>query len=114
MSKLSIIGETMIFRKDHEYSNGTFATYSTGISRKQEDGSYKNKYKEVKFRKGVSIPDKTIINIKDGFLTFREYMAPGGDMKDVEYIMVLDFEIVSGKEPEHTGFTQLQDEELPF
>ena len=114
MGKLSVTGETMIFRKDREGRNGTFPTYATTISSRNEDGSYSNRYKEVKFRKDVEVANKTIINIDDGFLTFREYMAAGGEKQAAEYIMVLEFTEVQPPGDAPSGFTSLSDEDIPF
>ena len=110
MGKLSVTGETMIFRQDHEGRNGSFPSYSTTYSRKDMDGSYENRFIEVKFRKDVEVKNKTMINIDDGFLTFRKYTANGGNEAVVPYIMVLDF-----KEVDFTPqFSSLQDDDIPF
>lgn len=112
---MKVSGETMIFRNAHEGRDGTFYTYATGISSKKQDGTYANKYVDVRFRKGVTVEHKTKINITDGFLSVREYMVNGGDKRSTLEIMVLDFDTVQGGEQNVTGFTALTSEEsVPF
>ena len=67
MLKSNFTGETMIFKNDKGF-------YATSISKtkKNPDGSigYDNAYINVSFRKGVDIPNKTKINVTNGWLTF--------------------------------------------
>ena len=56
---MKVSGETMIFTNDKGYS--------TTISNKKEDGTYENMFIAVNFRKGVSVDNKTKINITNGF-----------------------------------------------
>lgn len=58
----------MIFAKDREYNGNTFRVYSTGISSKSQDGTYNNAYMPVKFRKGIEIADRQLINILSAWL----------------------------------------------
>ena len=106
---MQVSGETMIFAKAHESSDGTWYTYATGVSSKRQDGSYVNDYLDVRFRKGVTVSHKTKINIKDGFLTVREFTVNGGEKKKKLELMVLDFEEVGT-----SGFTALTDADIPF
>lgn len=70
MLRNNFTGETMIFRNDKGF-------YSTTISntKKNQDGttSYDNAYINVNFKKGVDIPNKTKINVTNGWLTFDKY-----------------------------------------
>lgn len=59
---MKISGETMIFSNDKGFS--------TTISNKKEDGTYENMFIPVNFRKDISVPNKTKINVLDGFLSF--------------------------------------------
>lgn len=61
-----------VFRKDKEWSGGTFATYSIGVSSKDKDGNYINGYLDVQFRKGVELGNKAEIKIKNAFPVVRE------------------------------------------
>lgn len=111
---MQVSGETMIFRNAHEGRDGTWYTYATGVSSKRKDGTYANKYIDVKFRKGVVVEHKTKINITDGFLTLREYTANGGDVQTVLEIMVLDYEVVNNDTGNTTGFSALNYDDVPF
>ncbi len=108
---MQVNGETTIFAKAHEGRDGTWYTYSTGVSSKRQDGSYTNAYLDVRFRKGVVVENKTKIDIKDGFLTVREFEVNGETRKKIE-LMVLAFDIAEGGNT--TGFTALRDDEVPF
>lgn len=121
---MKVTGQAMIFANKHESMSGTWYTYATGISSKREDGSYASMYIDVRFRKGVTVENKTKINIKDGFLTMREFTANGGDVVKRIVLMVMDFDIVeeSGfasapaepQEETQSGFTALSDDDIPF
>lgn len=82
----------MIFRKDNEF--GTF--YQIGLSKKDRNGNYINGYMNVKFKKGVSVPNMTKIVIKNGFIDF--YLNK--ENKTIPYVMVLDFEVETEKKQE--------------
>lgn len=58
----------MIFAKNREYNGNTFRVYSTGISSKSQDGTYNNAYIPVKFRRGIEIEDRQLINILSAWL----------------------------------------------
>lgn len=75
----------MVFKS--EYNGRVF--YSLGLSKKDRNGTYYNGYMSCEFRKGVSLENKTMIYLKNAFLTF--YMK---DKKTVPYIKILDFETV--------------------
>lgn len=76
----------MVFRKDNEF--GTF--YQIGLSKKDRNGQYINGYMNVRFKKGVSIPNMTKIVIKNAFIDF--YLDKNN--RTVPYIMVLEYETV--------------------
>lgn len=73
----------MIFRRDNEF--GTF--YKVGISKKDIDGNYINGYKDVRFKKGVQLEDRTKIYIKKAWLDF--YIK---DKKTIDYIFISEFD----------------------
>lgn len=113
---MRVNGETTIFRNAHEGKDGTWYTYATGVSSKRQDGTYINGYLDVRFRKGVVLENKTKINIKDAFLTVREYIADSDIKKKIE-LMVLDFDIADGfvsRPEEQEQFTALNYDDVPF
>ena len=58
----------MIFAKNREYNGNTFRVYSTGISSKSQDGTYNNAYMPVRFRRGIELEDRQLINILSAWL----------------------------------------------
>ena len=92
---MKVIGEIMLFKNDFGYS--------TSISNKKQDGTYDNMAISVQFRKGdmdaQKIPNKTKINIKDGFLSF--YNSTAGDKK--VKLVILDYEIAESSKNENVG-----------
>lgn len=93
---MKITGETMIFKND--------IGYSTSISNKKEDGTYENMPISVNFRKGIEVPNKTKINILDGFLSFYKTKNDEKRLK----LIVLSFEQINSNE------TDYESEDLPF
>ena len=77
-----------IFRNDNEY--GTF--YKVGLSKKDKEGNYINGYKDVRFKKGVELADKTKIYIKKAWLDF--YIK---DKRTIDYIFISEFETLESK-----------------
>jgi hypothetical protein len=100
--KVTVRESAMIFRKEFDGR----ATYSTGLSKKNQDGSYDNAYIGIQFKKDVNLHDKTKINITNGWLT--HYKNKEG--KPVFYIMCTEF---TTEEAEQSGFTELE-EGSPF
>ena len=58
--------EVTIYRFDGQYG----ASYSVGLSKKKQDGSYENGFMPCKFKKDVEIANKTKLFIKNAWLTF--------------------------------------------
>lgn len=83
---MQVIGEILLFKNDFGFS--------TSLSNKNMDGSYENMAISVQFRKGdmdaQRIPNKTKINIKNGFLTF--YKTTNG-MPKVK-VVVLEYDVL--------------------
>lgn len=107
---MRITGEATLFC--NEYGN-----YSTSVSNKKEDGTYENMYIAVNLKKGVNIPNKTKINIKDGFLSF--YINK--EKVNVPKIVIMDFTTDLEKpkeekkiEPQENFCIVPNSEELPF
>lgn len=105
--------EVMIFRYEGQYG----ANYSIGLSKKDKDGKYENGYIQCKFQKGVDIPNKTKIKIKDAWLTFNQK-----DKKTYPYIFIKNYELdeqpEENKKEESDPFEEfgleIKDEDLPF
>jgi hypothetical protein len=74
-----------IFKNVNDY--GTF--YKVGLSKKDVNGNYINGYKDIRFKKGVELEDKTKIYIKKAWLDF--YIK---DKKTIDYIFCSEFEKV--------------------
>ena len=114
---MQISGQTMIFRNEHESREGTWYTYTTGVSSKKQDGTYVNAYMPVRFKKGIVVDNKSKIDIKNGFFTVREYTTSGGELRKVIEMMITEFDIVEGGAG-HTGvsehYTALTDDDVPF
>ena len=72
-----------IFKNVNDY--GTF--YKVGLSKKDVEGKYINGYKDIRFKKGVELEDKTKIYIKKAWLDF--YIK---DKKTIDYIFCSEFE----------------------
>lgn len=92
-------------RKDY---NGT-PFYSISVSQKLFDGQTIWGRKQVKFRKGVDIPDGTVIKIKKAFENFYK----DKNNNDVFYYMILEYENISSAVEEYRD-TNPFDDESPF
>ncbi len=105
--------QTMIFAKE---VNGR-TLYSTSIGRKNVEGEWENASILVNFPKGTQIANKTIIDIKNGWLSFypsKGYKKDGTEFPDNKfYIFCNEFEILDAPEAVE-GFTQLSEDSIPF
>ena len=104
---MNIIGKVKVSRKDFE--NGT--AYSTNIVNKNIEGASKRMYITVQLPKGVSLNDKTIIDVKKGFLSF--YI----DSKGYEKLkaVVMEFDEVDDVADDITEeIMSMDSDELPF
>ena len=108
---MQVSGQATVFRNEHDGMNGKWYSYAVGVSSKKQDGTWVSSYLPTKFRKGVVVENKMRINIKDSFLTAREYEA-NGSKKTVIELMVLEFDTVDEKN--ETGFSALTDDDVPF
>ena len=111
MLKSQWSGETMIFKNDKGF-------YSTSISKKDlKTGEYINEYLPVAFRKGVDIPNKTKINVINGFTTFDVYTSKIDNKKKVVWkIFITEFntdsQVQAIQEEDIPDVTP--DDDLPF
>lgn len=100
----------MIWRDD----KGQFPNYSYSISRKDDKGGYINSYRSVRFKQGVELQNKTLISIKNAFESFNV----GKDGKKYQYLMITDFDVISGGEdsgiPDMPDIPDGMDDAVPF
>lgn len=92
--------EEMIFRREQEDK----ISYSIGLSKKKEDGSYEKGYIPVRFRKGTELKNQTRIKIQEAWLDFFKL-----DKKTIPYIFINKFTLASDFE----AIKQVQDRMLP-
>lgn len=108
--------QAMIFRKD----TGDRTFYSTTISKKKADGEYENAYIRIDFKKGTDLPNKTLIDIKNGWLTFyptKAYKKDGTEFNTTQlYVFCNEYEIISKPDEAEqvSGFSQLTEDDIPF
>ena len=110
-------GKTMVFKNE----NGCYRTTS---STKNREGAYVNKGINIAFKKGVDIPNKTVIDVKNGWLTFDEYVSKQDNQKKTSdfKIFVSEYEVEGGQttEPKATPASNSDDvmfgdaSDLPF
>ena len=111
---MDVRGKMRVFRREHNSQNGTWYSYSTSVGSKKQDGTWINDFYEVSFIKDAKdavIPDKTVIDIKDGFLGCRSYMDAGGHEIVVSQIVVSAFDVADAPTE---GYTALTDNDVPF
>ena len=85
MLNSNFTGEVMVFVNEH---NGK-KSYSIGISKKLQDGSYENGFLPAQFKKDVVINNKTKIDIKKGWLSFYK----NADNRTVPFIFINEFTV---------------------
>ena len=101
----------MIFAKEHESEKGKYTLYSMSVSSRDANNEYVNGYLNVRFKKGVSVPNKTKIKINNAF----PVVSKSNDKTYVSF-MITDFEILESNESkeEWVDMSNIKDEELPF
>lgn len=114
-------GPVMVFVNERQTQNGSFKTYSIGVSSKDKDGNWINGFLPCNFRKGTEIENKSKITIKNSFPTVRRYTDKAGTERTEIGIFVLDYVVVEDGSPAPIpsveGFMNIPDgidEELPF
>ena len=98
----------MVFANEKEGANGKYTLYSIGVSSKDANKEWVNGFLNVRFKKGVSVPNKTKIKINNAF----PVVTKSGDKTYVSF-MITDFENLDNKE-EWVDMSNVKDEELPF
>ena len=104
-----------IFAKEKESANGKFTAYSLGVSSKNQSGEWVNGFINCKFKKGVSVANKTKIKINSAF-----FVVTKSGERTYTHLMITDFDVL---EPGETAgdsaddFVKIPegiDEETPF
>lgn len=104
-----------VFANERQGNNGTFMTYSLGISSKNQSGEWVNGYVNCKFKKGITVPNKSKIKINSAF-----FVASKSGDKAYTHLMITDFEILEGGETAGESADEFMkipdniDEETPF
>ena len=95
-------------------------SYLIGLSKKKEDGTYETGYINCRFKKDVSLEDKTKIIIKNAWLDFFKI-----EKRTLPYIFISEFEKVEEQPDTNVGDQQpsvdnwgspkdIEPEDLPF
>lgn len=102
---------TKVYKQVKTNTNGqNYAIYSTQVSSKDKAGNWKSAYVTLKFRNGVDVANKTVIQIKNGFMTFNSNATNG---EKYPYVFVDDFEILKeGEDGLSTAIDNMDD--MPF
>lgn len=112
-----------VYVNERQTQNGTFKTYSIGVSSKDKDGNWVNGFLPCNFRKGTEIANKSKISISNSFPTVRKYTDKTGTERTEIGIFVLDYEVVEGGQPQPAPSNDnswmsipdnLDDSSLPF
>ena len=79
--------DEMIFKSVYDDK----VSYSIGLSRKNQDGTFENGYMPVRFKKDVTVDNKTKIKIKNAWIDFYKV-----DNKTNTYLFINEFEKIDG------------------
>ena len=108
--------EITIYRFEGQYG----PSYSIGLSKKTQDDKVEYGYMPCKFRKGVELPNKTKIRIRNAFISFNKK-----NDKTYLYIFINSFEELYQKQEkkeevkpdpyaEFSNEVEITDDQLPF
>ena len=102
---MKITGKEMVFRKGFDGK----PSYSIGVSKKVND-KYESAFMNVSFRKGVSVANRTKIEIENAWLNWYE-----GKNGKVITMFIDQFNVLSDETNDiPTGFSVVDDDEIPF
>ena len=99
----------MVFRNEHETHGEKWYSYNLSISSKNQNGEWESASMPIRFMKGVSVDNKTRIEVKDGWLKPFKF----GD-KYVVGIFCKEYEVVSEPQGEIHGYSALVQDDVPF
>jgi len=92
--------EEIIFRRDFENR----VSYSVGLTKKKEDGTFENGYIPVRFRKDTELKNQTKIKIEEAWIDFFKV-----EKKTIPYIFINKFSLPNDFE----AIKQVQDKNFP-
>lgn len=78
-----------VYANEKTSENGKFTTYCLGVNSKNQDGNWVNGYLNCKFKKGVTVANKSKIKIKSSF-----FVATRSNNKSYVHLMITDFELL--------------------
>ena len=78
-----------IFAHEKEGANGNFTSYTLGINTKDQNGNWINGYISCRFKKGITVPNKTKIKINKSF-----FVASRSNNKSYTHLMITDFDVL--------------------
>lgn len=78
-----------IYANEKEGANGKFTIYSLGVTRKDQNGDWVTGYINCRFKKGVTVANKTKIKINSAFFTPSKSAG-----KTYTNLMITDFEVL--------------------
>lgn len=98
-----------IYKQIKSNTNGQeYPIYSTQISNRDKHGNWKNAYVTVKFGTGVDVPNKSVIKVNKGFMTFNPNVANGAKYP---FAFISEFEIIKeGEDSLSTAIESLNDD----
>lgn len=123
MAKVTLTGEKVkIIRQEKEYNGNTITSYSMMVASKDMNDEWHNGFMPCRFKKGVSIDNKTVINIKNAFPTVNTYKDKSGTERTEVKWLITEYEVDGAKAPANVnldadGFMAIDDSldgELPF
>ena len=115
------VTDAKLWKNKHQGRKGTFYTYSIGVSKKMQDGTFKNKYMRVFPKDGLpnDIPNGSSCDI-EGFLTLDVFTGRDGEISNfalyANTIKFHDYESQQnsrGYDNDFAGFSET-DDDLPF
>lgn len=103
--------DTIVMIFNHEFNGKKY--YSIGLGKKDKTDKYINGYINCSFKKGIEIPNKTLVKIKKGWLDF--YLK---DKTTVPYVFILEYEIIESKNVKNDPYSdmayKIEGNMLPF
>lgn len=95
-----VSGKAIVFGNTFKTKKGSFISYSTTISSKNEDGDYDRVYVKVRFKKDddPETEGRFDIKIKSGFLAVDAYENKKGDQVTQPVLVVTDYEVIDDDE----------------
>lgn len=109
------ITDAKLWKNEHQGRNGTFYTYSISVSKKMQDGSFKNKGMKVYVQKGVpkEVPNGALCDI-DGFMTLDVFNGRDGEVVNpMVFATEVKFADYEAQQESYDSFEEL-DEDVPF